>query len=88
MWFLADHEVSTLQSILILDVPTPHYIPSLVASFEESPFLFKYRSKSAEDREQQPVVGVYHICGEGVLEDERYKRFMNGFADETHVRQK
>ena len=29
--------------------------------------------------------GVYHICGEGVLEDERYKEFMNGFSDETHV---
>ena len=28
---------------------------------------------------------VYHLCGEDVLEDERYKEFMNGFSDETHV---
>lgn len=29
---------------------------------------------------------VYHLLGDGVLEDERYKAFMNGFADGAHVR--
>ncbi|RPD65585.1 hypothetical protein L226DRAFT_479775 [Lentinus tigrinus ALCF2SS1-7] len=72
------------QAVLILDVPTPAHIPSLLASFTESPFFAKYRSKAADVRKEYPMHAVYHLCGEGVLEDERYKEFMNGFSEETH----
>ncbi|KAI0330270.1 hypothetical protein GY45DRAFT_1354004 [Cubamyces sp. BRFM 1775] len=72
------------QSVIILDVPTPAHIPSLVASFTESPFFSRYRTKSEAERAKHPVHAVFHLCGEGVLEDERYKEFMNGFSDETH----
>ncbi|KAI0372022.1 hypothetical protein BV20DRAFT_964716 [Pilatotrama ljubarskyi] len=72
------------QSVLILDVPTPEHIPSLMASFTESPFYAKYRSKDIDMRKKHPVHAVFHLCGDGVLEDERYKEFMNGFSDETY----
>lgn len=76
----------TLQAALILDVPSPEYIPSLMESFTNSPFFHKYRSRTLEERKEHPVHAVFHLCGEGVLQDERYKAFMNGFSDETHVR--
>ncbi|KAH9852566.1 hypothetical protein C2E23DRAFT_826150 [Lenzites betulinus] len=72
------------QSVLILDVPSPAYIPSLVTSFTESPFFAKYRSRKESERKEHPIHAVFHLCGEGVLEDPRYKTFMNGFFDETH----
>ncbi|OJT01745.1 Zinc phosphodiesterase ELAC protein 2 [Trametes pubescens] len=72
------------QAVLIVDVPSPAYIPSLMASFTESPFFSKYRSRTAEGRKEHPTHAVFHLCGEGVLEDERYKAFMNGFSDETY----
>lgn len=71
--------------MLIVDVPSPAYIPSLIASFTESSFFSKYRSRTVEGRKEHPTHVVFHLCGEGVLEDERYKAFMNGFSDETHV---
>ncbi|KAL7284142.1 hypothetical protein ACG7TL_001423 [Trametes sanguinea] len=72
------------QSVLIVDVPTPAHIPSLMASFTESPFFSQYRSKTEASRKEHPVHAVFHLCGDGVLEDERYKEFMNGFSDDTH----
>lgn len=57
-----------------------------MASFTEHPFFSQYRTKSADMRKETPLHGVYHICGEGVLEDEQYKEFMSGFSNETHVR--
>ncbi|CDO70624.1 hypothetical protein BN946_scf184748.g22 [Trametes cinnabarina] len=72
------------QSVLILDVPTPAHIPSLMTSFTESPFFSQFRSKTEASRKEHPVHAVFHLCGDGVLEDERYKEFMNGFSDETH----
>ncbi|KAI0777745.1 hypothetical protein BD413DRAFT_640429 [Trametes elegans] len=72
------------QSVLVLDVPTPAHILSVLASFSESPFFSQYRSKAEEVRKKHPVHAVFHLLGEGVLEDERYKEFMNGFSDETH----
>ncbi|TBU28507.1 hypothetical protein BD311DRAFT_722416 [Dichomitus squalens] len=72
------------QSIIILDVPTSAYIPSLMASFADSPFFSQYRSKEETARRQHPVYAVYHMCSTDVLEDERYKSFMNGFSDETY----
>ena len=29
---------------------------------------------------------IYHLCGDGVLEDPRYKDFLNGFGPHVHVR--
>ena len=66
-------------------MPTPAHISSLFASFNDSPFFAKYRTKLPEIRKEHPLHAVYHFCGEGVLEDEQYKEFMNGFSDETHV---
>ncbi|PCH45067.1 hypothetical protein WOLCODRAFT_155082 [Wolfiporia cocos MD-104 SS10] len=72
------------QVLLLLDVPSPEHIPSLVASFENNPFYAKFRSKSAKDRSEYSVHVVSHLCGPGVLGDESYKAFMQGFADDTH----
>ncbi|OBZ77398.1 hypothetical protein A0H81_02335 [Grifola frondosa] len=49
-----------------------------------TPFYARFRSKSEEDRKEHPVHVIFHLCGKGVLEDERYKSFMSGFSDETH----
>lgn len=60
---------------MILDVPTPNHIESLVSAFSTpaySPF-----------REDQVVHVIYHLLGSNVLEDERYKSFMDGFGDDT-----
>ncbi|KAH9940691.1 hypothetical protein B0H21DRAFT_572283 [Amylocystis lapponica] len=74
------------QIMMLLDVPTPAYIPSLLASFSESSFFARLHSKVDGDREEFPVHVIFHLCGEGVLEDERYRAFMNGFSDATeHV---
>ncbi|KAI8986907.1 beta-lactamase-like protein [Trametes punicea] len=74
------------QSVLIVDVPTPAHVPSLMTSFIESPFLAKYRTKSMAINKEHPVHAIFHLCGDGVLEDERYKEFMNGFSEQTqHV---
>ncbi|KAI0058634.1 hypothetical protein BV25DRAFT_1212589 [Artomyces pyxidatus] len=69
--------------VIVLDVPTQAHIDSLTSSFSGT-FLGSLRSKGAEDRKRHAVHIIYHFLGEGVLEDNRYKVFMNGFADETH----
>lgn len=66
-----------------MDVPSPGHIPSATAAFEKSPFYQQFRSKSCEE---YTVHAIFHICGEGVLEDARYKDFLGGFADSVHVR--
>ncbi|KAJ6561082.1 hypothetical protein DFH09DRAFT_1035940 [Mycena vulgaris] len=70
--------------VLVLDVPSPAYIPSLISSFDKSPFYAKLRSTRAPDLAEFVVRSVFHICGEGVLEDTRYIQFMNGFPSTTH----
>ncbi|KAJ6581025.1 hypothetical protein B0H19DRAFT_1060707 [Mycena capillaripes] len=68
--------------VIILDVPSPSYIPSLLDSFNRSQFYSKIQSESSE----YTVRSIFHLCGEGVLEDERYVGFMNKFpADTNHV---
>ncbi|KAF8166655.1 hypothetical protein K438DRAFT_1857115 [Mycena galopus ATCC 62051] len=71
-------------AMIVLDVPSPAYIPSLVSSFEESPFYAKFRSTRPEDLAEFVVRPVFHLCGDGVLEDERYILFMNGFPPTAH----
>lgn len=75
----------TLQTVLILDIPTPAHISSLVSAFENSPFYSKFRSTKPEDLKEYAVRSVFHICGNDVLENERYIAFMNGFASGAHV---
>ncbi|KAJ6581024.1 hypothetical protein B0H19DRAFT_1251287 [Mycena capillaripes] len=70
--------------VIVLDVPSPTYIPSLVTSFGQSPFYSKFRSTRPEDLAEFAVRTVFHLCGEGVLEDAQYIQFMNGFPPTTH----
>ncbi|KAA1473038.1 hypothetical protein DENSPDRAFT_930713 [Dentipellis sp. KUC8613] len=69
--------------VVVLDIPTPEHVDSLVKAFE-SGFHASFRSKTEEDRKKYNVHVIYHILGEGVLEDPRYQDFMAGFADQTH----
>lgn len=66
----------------MLDVPTVNHIPSLISSFIESSFFAKLRGH--DDRDFH-VRDVFHLCGDGVLEDARYKTFMNSFGPTVHV---
>lgn len=59
---------------IILDCPSPSYIPSLLKSEQ-------YR-KIQKSKENTPVC-VIHMAGEGVLEDERYKEWMSEFPAQT-----
>ncbi|KIM85847.1 hypothetical protein PILCRDRAFT_817088 [Piloderma croceum F 1598] len=70
--------------VLILDTPTLGHIHALSSSFTESPFFAKFRSKRPEDISDHAVRVVFHICGDGILEDERYKAFMSGFGPDVH----
>lgn len=70
---------------MIFDVPTPFHIDSLVDTFERSSFYRKFRSNHPDNLAEASVRAVFHICGEGVLEDERYCTFMQGFPSQTEV---
>ncbi|KZT10496.1 uncharacterized protein LAESUDRAFT_810112 [Laetiporus sulphureus 93-53] len=70
--------------MLLLDVPTPTHIPQVVATFTENPFYSRFHSKSENDQSEYRVHIIYHLCGPGVLEDERYKAFMRGFANHVN----
>ncbi|KAH8833314.1 hypothetical protein DL96DRAFT_720405 [Flagelloscypha sp. PMI_526] len=70
--------------IIVLDVPTPEHIPSLVKTFTESPFYSRFHARHAEFTEKHVVRVVYHMLGRSVFEDPRYVQFMNGFDPETH----
>ena len=67
---------------MILDIPTPDHIESLVSAFS-TPAYSPFRVKMPADRKDYVVHVIYHLLGSNVLEDERYKSFMNGFADDT-----
>jgi ribonuclease Z len=68
--------------VIILDVPTPDHIESLVSAFS-TPAYSPFRVKMPTHRKDYVVHVIYHLLGSNVLEDERYKSFMNGFADDT-----
>ncbi|KAH9053195.1 hypothetical protein EDB87DRAFT_1815754 [Lactarius vividus] len=68
--------------VMILDVPTPDHIESLVSAFA-TPAYSNFRLKTPDSRKDYAVHAIYHLLGSGVLEDERYKSFMNGFSDDT-----
>jgi ribonuclease Z len=78
------------QAIIILDVPSVDHIASLASSFGPSGLYYKFWSNdlgsaSVSGEEEHIVRVVHHLVGDGVLEDERYKTFMNGFGSQTHV---
>lgn len=68
--------------VIILDVPTPDHIESLVSSFA-TPAYSPFRVKNCTYRNGYAVHVIYHLLGSNVLEDERYKSFMSGFSDDT-----
>ena len=68
--------------VMILDVPTPDHIESLVSAFT-APAYSNFRVKHPDSRKDFTVHVIYHLLGSGVLEDERYKSFMGGFSDDT-----
>ncbi|KAK7437378.1 hypothetical protein VKT23_018623 [Stygiomarasmius scandens] len=70
--------------VIIADVPTPDHIPSLAETFSKSPFFSKFRSTRPEDLQEYVVRVIYHVCGDGVLEDERYLEFMQGFGPQVN----
>ncbi|KAI0251929.1 hypothetical protein BJV78DRAFT_1207788 [Lactifluus subvellereus] len=77
---MGEHE--TTKVVIILDVPTPDHIESLVSAFA-SPTYSAFRVKNPSSRKDYAVHVIYHLLGPNVLEDERYKAFMNGFSDDT-----
>ncbi|KAF7370999.1 hypothetical protein MSAN_00734100 [Mycena sanguinolenta] len=70
--------------LIVLDVPSPAYIPSLASTFEQSPFYAKFQSTRPEDLAEFVVRTVFHLCGDGVLEDSRYIEFLNKFPPTAH----
>jgi ribonuclease Z len=70
------------KAVIILDVPTPDHIESLVSAFA-TPAYSPFRVKGPANRKDHAIHVVYHHLGSNVLEDERYKAFMNGFSDDT-----
>ncbi|KAJ7614656.1 hypothetical protein DFH06DRAFT_129359, partial [Mycena polygramma] len=66
--------------MIILDIPSPSYIPSLLDSFTRSQFYSQMQSENPE----YSIPSIFHLCGEGVLEDPRYVGFMNKFPSHTH----
>ncbi|EKM81596.1 hypothetical protein AGABI1DRAFT_105131 [Agaricus bisporus var. burnettii JB137-S8] len=70
--------------VIILDVPMIEMIPSVIHSFDSA--YKPFRSIDPSDMEKHTVRVVYHLLGEGVLQDERYIDFMKGFPATTeHV---
>ncbi|KAI6010112.1 hypothetical protein EDC04DRAFT_3072447 [Pisolithus marmoratus] len=67
--------------VLLLDTPTLAHIPSLLAGFADGGPFAKYRKLKSEDH---IVRVIHHLCGDGVLEDERYRAFMNEFGPDVH----
>ncbi|KAG2355809.1 hypothetical protein BDR07DRAFT_1425171 [Suillus spraguei] len=66
--------------VLILDVPSTAHISSLVKGFESGAFS-KYWGKGPKDHALRVI---FHLCGNDVFEDERYKAFMKMFEDNVH----
>ena len=68
-----------VQVTVIIDIPTPAHIASIVSSFDNIPFYKKYRSDTSGLHHH--TRSVFHLLGEGVLEDERYVQWMTGWDD-------
>ncbi|KAI0292916.1 hypothetical protein BC826DRAFT_1017511 [Russula brevipes] len=75
-------EQETAKAVIILDVPTQDHIESLISAFN-TPAYSPFRVKQPSSRKDCVVHVIYHLLGPNILEDERYKSFMNGFSDDT-----
>ncbi|KAJ3810236.1 hypothetical protein F5876DRAFT_42180 [Lentinula aff. lateritia] len=69
---------------LILDIPTPEYIPSLLDAFREGS-AYAECQQSIPKETQFTLHTIIHLIGDGVLEDPRYRAFMAGFERPHHV---
>ncbi|KAJ3891424.1 hypothetical protein GG344DRAFT_47464 [Lentinula edodes] len=69
---------------LILDIPTPEYIPSLLEAFREGS-AYAQCQQSTQKETQFTLHTIIHLIGDGVLEDPRYRAFMAGFERPHHV---
>ncbi|KAI6104184.1 hypothetical protein F5141DRAFT_1189708 [Pisolithus sp. B1] len=67
--------------VLLLDTPTLAHIPDLLAGFADGGPFAKYRQPESKDHD---VRVIHHLCGDGVLEDERYRALMNEFGPDVH----
>lgn len=68
---------------MIFDVPSPQYIPSLVSAVEQSPFYSQFLGRDHVD--EYNVHSIFHLCGPRVIDDDRYKMFLDKFSPEVHV---
>ncbi|KAJ2930031.1 hypothetical protein H1R20_g7064, partial [Candolleomyces eurysporus] len=70
---------------IVLEVPSPKYIPSLLQYYRKDfdPLFSKLRSTDPEHRKEVQVRALFHLVGDGVLEDPRYIDFMQGFGDDV-----
>lgn len=70
-------------------MPSKEHISALITSFRDTDFYRNFWFENPADFESQNRMYntrvAYHMVGEGVLEDERYKTFMNGFGPLAHV---
>jgi ribonuclease Z len=68
-------------AVMVFDVPSSEYVPALIQTFksEKDSLIAKLRSRS-----DVQVKSVFHMLGDGVLEDPRYTAFMKEFSDEVH----
>ena len=71
---------SYLQVVCVIDCPTIGHIENLV----NSPAWKDYHSTISEDMPHNLHV-MYHLAGDGVLEDEQYKMWMKKFGSHVHV---
>jgi len=76
------------QAFLILDVPSQAHIPALQSSFKNSDFYRQFWSVDCEGSQKSDTTlrGIYHLCGENVLDNEGYKSFLKGFGSDVDVR--
>jgi ribonuclease Z len=68
--------------VLVLDVPSVDYLPSLTEAFGDESWFARFKE---QHREERHVHAVFHLLGDGVLEDARYKDFINSFPSDVEV---
>ncbi|TDL24665.1 hypothetical protein BD410DRAFT_745395 [Rickenella mellea] len=66
-------------TLIIVDCPTPDYIDGLLAS----PVWSDYQPQDGVESEYT-LQAVFHLVGDGVLEDPRYVQWMRSFGDTVH----
>lgn len=65
------------QVLIYVHCPDASYIPSIIESEE--------LSNVAGYGQDAVMHAIVHRLGDGVLDDERYKNWMNSFGDHVHV---